>query len=117
MERAGYRGHAGAARGAGQAARYATFLADAGQVMIAWGGPTGGRNRGHPGLLMEANSAKRLLSFSEWLPAEEAQYLDRDTFQLRQQGQSFNRTTRTLRGDHVEIEGARLRGRAMSRSA
>jgi signal transduction histidine kinase len=98
----------------GQAALFATFLAADRQVMVAWDGPTGSAEiEGDPGILLEANASRRLLAFSEWLPAEEAQYLERDTFCLRREGMSFSRAMRTLRGDHVEIEGRPVAGRAV----
>lgn len=97
-----------------QVERLSTFLASDRQVMIVWGAPSGAAEiEGDPGLLIEANSAQRLLSFGEWLPGELAQKLDRETFRLRQEGISFSLATKTLAGDHVEIEGRPVAGRAV----
>lgn len=97
-----------------QVERLSTFLASDRQVMIVWGGPSGAAEiEGDPGILIEANSAQRLLSFAEWLPGELAQRLDRETFRLRQEGIAFSLTTKTLAGDHVEIEGRPVAGRAV----
>ncbi|PPD16282.1 MAG: two-component sensor histidine kinase [Methylobacterium sp.] len=98
----------------GHATRLATFLAADRQVMIAWGSPSGEAEiEGDPGLLLEATASPRLLSFSEWLPADEAQSLEREAFRLRQEGRSFSRAIRTLLGEHVEIEGRPVAGRAV----
>jgi signal transduction histidine kinase len=97
-----------------QVERLSTFLATDRQVMIVWGAPSAAPEiEGDPGALIEANSAQRLLSFSEWLPGELAQKLDRETFRLRQEGIAFALTTKTLAGDHIEIEGRPVAGRAV----
>lgn len=97
-----------------QVDRLSTFLSSDRQVMIVWGAPSGTPEiEGDPGVLIEANSAQRLLSFSEWLPGELAQTLDRETFRLRQEGIAFALTTKTLSGDHIEIEGRPVAGRAV----
>ncbi|CAN1486803.1 HATPase domain containing protein [Rhabdaerophilaceae bacterium] len=98
----------------GQVDRLATFLATDRQVMISWGGPTGNPEiEGDPGVLVEANSPQRLLSFAEWLPQDEAQRLDRDVFHLRTEGTSFSLQSQTIRGDAIEIEGRPIAGRAV----
>lgn len=97
-----------------QVARLSTFAESDRRVMIVWDAPSGEAEiEGDPGMLLEANSVRRLLSFSEWLPGDFAQRLDREVLSLRQQGVPFSLTARTRAGDHVEIEGRPVAGRAV----
>lgn len=94
--------------------RASLFLMADHRLIIAWGGPEGEPEfEGDAGLVLEANSPQRTLSFSEWLNMEDARRLDRHVMQLRTDGTAFSMVLTTLQGESVEIEGQPIAGRAV----
>ncbi len=90
------------------------FLAADRQLLVAWNGPKGEPEfEGDPGVVIETTTPQRALSFSDWLPPEDARRLDQKVLQLRSDGTGFSEQVKSLRGDYVEIDGRPVSGRAV----
>lgn len=90
------------------------FLAADRQLLVAWNGPGGEPEfEGDPGIVVETTSPHRVLDFGEWLPPETARWLDTKVMDLRSEGAAFSEQVKSLRGDHVEIDGRPVAGRAV----
>ncbi len=97
-----------------QVERSHLFLAADRQLLLAWNGPKGEPEfEGDPGIIVETTSAQRVLAFGEWLAPEDARRLDARVMQLRTEGTAFSEQVKSQRGDHVEIEGRPVAGRAV----
>lgn len=97
-----------------QVERSSLFLTADRQLLVAWNGPKGEPEfEGDPGIIMETTTPQRVLDFGEWLPPEDARRLDQKVLQLRSEGAAFSEQLKSLRGDHVEIEGRPVAGRAV----
>lgn len=90
------------------------FLAADRQVLIAWNGPRGEPEfEGDTGLVVETTTPQRILAFGEWLNQDDARRLDQKVLQLRSEGTAFMEHVKSLRDDHVEIDGRPVAGRAV----
>lgn len=97
-----------------QVERSSLFLTADRQLLVAWNGPKGEAEfEGDPGIVIETTTPQRVLAFGEWLGAEDARRLDHKVLQLRSEGAAFSEALKSLRGDHVEIEGRPVAGRAV----
>jgi len=97
-----------------QVERSHLFLASDRQLLIAWNGQTGEPEfEGDPGIILETTAPQRVLAFGDWLPDEDARRVDHRLMALRASGVAFSEQLRSLRGDHVEIEGRPIAGRAV----
>ncbi len=97
-----------------QVERSHLFLASDRQLLVAWNGQTGEPEfEGDPGIILETTVPQRVLAFGDWLPEEDARRVDHRLMALRSSGTAFSEQLRSLRGDHVEIEGRPIAGRAV----
>ncbi|KAF0231651.1 MAG: multi-sensor signal transduction histidine [Beijerinckiaceae bacterium] len=97
-----------------QVERSHLFLSADRQMLVAWNGPKGEAEfEGDPGIVLETTTPHRVLAFSDWVGAEDARHLEQQVLQLRSEGTGFSMQVRSLRGDHVEIEGRPVAGRAV----
>lgn len=96
------------------AERASLFLSNDRQFLIAWNGPSGEPEfDGDPGIVIDAATPQRVLDFAEWLDHDSARRIERVVMQLRSEGSAFAEQMRSRRGDHVEIEGRPVAGRAV----
>ena len=97
-----------------QVERSNLFLTADRQLLVAWSGPKGEPEfEGDPGIVLETTTPQRVLAFGDWLAPEDARRLDHKVMQLRSEGVAFSEQVNSLRGDHVEIEGRPVAGRAV----
>ena len=86
------------------------------QLVVSWSGRDGEPAfEGDPTVVGEAANARRALAFGSWLAAADAAALERALEKLRQRGEGFHLTLRTLRQRFVEAEGRTVTGRALLR--
>ncbi len=86
------------------------------QVVIAWDARSEDPEvLGDPGVVNSVPVARRILAFSTWLEADQAQAMERAVEALRSRGQSFALALTTLLGRHIEAEGRAIGGRAVLR--
>jgi signal transduction histidine kinase len=86
------------------------------QVVIAWDARSEDPEvLGDPGVVNSVPVARRILAFSTWLDADQAQAMERAVEALRSRGQSFALAVTTLLGRHIEAEGRAIGGRAVLR--
>lgn len=97
-----------------QVERSHLFLASDRQLLVAWNGQTGEPEfEGDPGIILETTVPQRVLAFGDWLADGDARRVDHRLLALRSSGAAFSEQLRSLRGDHVEIEGRPIAGRAV----
>lgn len=97
-----------------QVERSNLFLTADRQLLVAWTGPRSEPEfEGDPGIIMETTTPQRVLAFGDWLASEDARRLDHKVMQLRSEGTAFSEQVNSLRGDHVEIDGRPVSGRAV----
>lgn len=98
-----------------RAERANLFLAADRQFMATWHGLREHEVEfaGDPSIALETTNPARVLTFREWLAPEDAQLLDQRLHLLRQEGQRFSLAFRTLTGEHVDVEGRPVAGRAV----
>ncbi|HEX8168046.1 MAG TPA: PAS-domain containing protein [Beijerinckiaceae bacterium] len=86
------------------------------QLVVSWSGrdaePT---FEGDPTVVGEAANARRALAFGSWLSSSDAGALEKAIERLRERGEGFHLTLRTLRQRFVEAEGRTVSGRALLR--
>src|SRR5215207_8967996 len=86
------------------------------QLVVSWSGRDGEPAfEGDPTVVGEAANARRALAFGSWLAAVDATALERALEKLRERGEGFHLTLRTLRQRFVEAEGRTVTGRALLR--
>ncbi|RDI62483.1 sensor histidine kinase [Microvirga subterranea] len=86
------------------------------QLLISWQGRDGEpRFQGDPSIVSEGSTAKRALAFGAWLAPSDAAAVDGALEQLKQRGESFRLTARTLSGRFIDVEGRTIGGRAILR--
>src|SRR5215207_386202 len=86
------------------------------QLVVSWSGRDGEPAfEGDPTVVGEAANARRALAFGSWLAAADAAALERALEKLRERGEGFHLTLRTLRQRFVEAEGRTVTGRALLR--
>ncbi|HEY8007230.1 MAG TPA: ATP-binding protein [Methylocella sp.] len=96
--------------------RYGILLGAEHQVIAVWADPGEEPDiEGDLELAGDRASAQRLLAFGSWLPAEQAQTVEKSLARLRAVGQSFRLTDTSLDGRHLEIEGRPIAGVAVLR--
>ncbi len=92
------------------------FLSSEAQILVAWSAshlePDIG---GDFSILGDATEQQRLLAFGTWLPADQAQELDRAVETLRARGEGFRLSLTNLQGRCLEAEGRAVGGRAVLR--
>lgn len=86
------------------------------QLLVSWQGRDGEpRFQGDPSIVSEGSTAKRALAFGAWLAPSDAAAVDGALEQLKQRGESFRLTARTLSGRFIDVEGRTIGGRAILR--
>ena len=86
------------------------------QLVVSWSGRDGEPDfEGDPTVVGEAANARRALAFGSWLAAVDATALERALEKLRERGEGFHLTLRTLRQRFIEAEGRTVIGRALLR--
>jgi signal transduction histidine kinase len=86
------------------------------QLIVTWSGrDSEPRFEGDASFLAGAAPPRRALAFGSWLAAAEAAALDSALGQLRERGEGFQLTVRTLQDRFVEVEGRTVGGRALLR--
>jgi signal transduction histidine kinase len=86
------------------------------QILVSWSGRDGEpRFDGDPTIAGDGATVKRILAFGSWLAPADAAAVESALEQLRQRGESFRLTARTLTRSYVEIEGRTIGGRAILR--
>jgi signal transduction histidine kinase len=86
------------------------------QLLVSWGGRDAEPAfEGDPTVVGEAANPRRALAFGSWLAAADASALEKAIERLRERGEAFGLTLRTLRQRYVEAEGRTVSGRALLR--
>jgi signal transduction histidine kinase len=86
------------------------------QLLVSWQGRDGEpRFQGDPTIVADGSTAKRALAFGAWLAPSDAAAVDGALEQLKQRGESFRLTARTLTGRFIDVEGRTIGGRAILR--
>ncbi|MCB5174958.1 MULTISPECIES: sensor histidine kinase [Microvirga] len=86
------------------------------QLLVSWQGRDGEpRFEGDPSIVSDGANAKRALAFGAWLAPSDAAAVETSLEQLRQRGESFRLTVRTLTGRFIDAEGRTIGGRAILR--
>lgn len=92
------------------------LLAAEPQIVIAWGGRSGEPEiEGDLSVVGDVPIARRVLGFGSWLPAAQAQAMDTAVDRLKQRGEAFRMTVRSVGGRILEAEGRPVMGRAVLR--
>lgn len=92
------------------------LLAAEPQVIVAWGGRGGEPEiEGDLSLVADALTPRRILGFGSWLPPAEAQALEAAVDRLKQRGEAFRVTLKSVGGRILETEGRPVMGRAVLR--
>ena len=92
------------------------FLSAEPQIVIAWSSANGEPDiEGDVTLVTDAPTARRVLGFGSWLPAQAAQEFEQYVDKLRERGEGFRLHLTTNAGRHVEAEGRAVGGRAVLR--
>ncbi|PSC03352.1 two-component sensor histidine kinase [Alsobacter soli] len=92
------------------------LLAAEPQVVIAWGGRSGEPDiEGDVSIVGDMPVARRVLGFGSWLPPAQAQAVEQAVDRLKQRGESFKMTVRSVGGRILEAEGRPVMGRAVLR--
>jgi signal transduction histidine kinase len=86
------------------------------QLLVSWTGRDGEpRFEGDPSLAGDGATVKRVLAFGSWLAPADAAAIDAALDHLRERGEGFRLTARTLARTFVDIEGRTMGGRAILR--
>lgn len=86
------------------------------QLLVSWQGRDGEpRFEGDPSIVGENAPAKRALAFGAWLLPVDAAAVEAALDRLKQRGEIFRLTTRTLDGRFIDAEGRTIGGRAILR--
>ncbi|MCB8819490.1 sensor histidine kinase [Microvirga rosea] len=86
------------------------------QLLVSWyGRDAEPRFEGDPSIIGNGAPAKRALAFGAWLAPTDAATIDGALEQLRQRGESFRLTARTLANRFLDVEGRTVGGRAILR--
>ncbi|MBZ6077507.1 sensor histidine kinase [Microvirga puerhi] len=86
------------------------------QLLVSWQGRDAEpRFEGDPSIIGSGAPAQRALAFGAWLAPADAAALDSALEQLRQRGESFHLTARSLANRFLDVEGRTVGGRAILR--
>ena len=86
------------------------------QILVSWNGrDSEPRFEGDPSIAGDGATVKRILAFGSWLAPADAAALDTALDHLRQRGETFRHTARTLARTFVDVEGRTIGGRAILR--
>jgi signal transduction histidine kinase len=92
------------------------LMASERQLIVSWSGRDGEpRLEGDPTIAGEGATVKRVLAFGAWLAPIDAAALESAIEALRERGEGFRLTARSLAHSFVEVEGRTLGGRAILR--
>ncbi len=86
------------------------------QLIVSWNGRDAEpRFEGDPTVLGEGASVRRALAFGAWLAPADAAALEAALERLKERGEGFRLTGRTMAGGFMDIEGRTVSGRALLR--
>ncbi|WP_230529870.1 PAS domain-containing sensor histidine kinase [Microvirga roseola] len=86
------------------------------QLLVSWNGRGGEpRFEGDPSIVGENAPAKRALAFGTWLAPGDAATVESALEQLKQRGEIFRLTARTVGSRFIDVEGRTIGGRAILR--
>jgi signal transduction histidine kinase len=86
------------------------------QLLVSWQGRDGEpRFEGDPSIVADNAPAKRALAFGAWLAPGDAAAVETALDQLKQRGEIFRLTARTLTNRFIDVEGRTIGGRAILR--
>ncbi len=92
------------------------FMSGERQVIVAWGASHGEPEiEGDVRMVIGAGGTRRVLGYTQWLPAADAQRLEQAVERLRQRGEGFQLSADGADGKRLEIEGRAVAGRAVMR--
>ncbi len=92
------------------------FMSGERQVVVAWGASHGEPEiEGDVRMVIGAGGTRRVLGYTQWLPAADAQRLEQSVERLRQRGEGFQLSADGADGKRLEIEGRAVAGRAVMR--
>jgi len=92
------------------------FMSGERHVVVAWESPKSEPDiEGDVSLLIGAGGPRRILGFSQWLPADDVKRLEQSVERLKTNGEGFSFSADTSAGQHVEIDGRAVAGRAVMR--
>jgi signal transduction histidine kinase len=96
--------------------RAALLVGSERQLLVSWSGRDGEPQfDGDPSIAGENATVRRALAFGAWLLPADAASLERSLESLRERGESFSLTVRTLSDGFLEAEGRTIGGRAILR--
>jgi signal transduction histidine kinase len=92
------------------------LMASERQLIISWNGrDREARFEGDPTIAGEGATGKRVLAFGAWIVPGDAAVLESALEALRQRGEAFRFTVRSLAHSFIDVEGRTLGGRAILR--
>jgi signal transduction histidine kinase len=92
------------------------LMASERQLIISWNGrDKEARFEGDPTIAGEGATGKRVLAFGAWIAPADAAVLESALESLRQRGEAFRFTVRSLAHSFIDVEGRTLGGRAILR--
>ncbi len=92
------------------------FMSGERQVIVAWGASNGEPEiEGDVRMVIGVGGTRRVLGYTQWLPAPEAERLEMAVDRLRQRGEGFQLSADGDDGKRLEIEGRAVAGRAVMR--
>ncbi|QFU17930.1 sensor histidine kinase [Microvirga thermotolerans] len=92
------------------------FMGSERQLLVSWQGRDAEpRFEGDPSIVGDGAPAQRALAFGAWLAPADAATLDAALERLRQRGETFRLTARSLANCFVDVEGRTVGGRAILR--
>lgn len=96
--------------------RSALLLAADPQIIVIWSDPRGEPTMSGDLTLMTGGHARvRVLNFESWLPSAEAKTMERAVAALKDRGEPFRRTVKTLHNTVFDCEGRAMAGQAVLR--
>jgi len=92
------------------------FMAGERHVIVAWGASNGEPEiEGDVRLVIGAGAPRRVLGYTQWLPAPDARRLEQAVERLRQRGEGFQISADGAEGKRLEVDGRAVAGRAVMR--
>jgi signal transduction histidine kinase len=92
------------------------FMSGERHVVLVWRNASGDPEiEGDVSLIVGAGAPRRILGFTQWLPAGDAKRLEQLTDKLKERGEAFSLSVDGTDGKRLEIEGRAVAGRAVMR--
>ncbi|MFM9972952.1 MAG: ATP-binding protein [Beijerinckiaceae bacterium] len=92
------------------------FMAGERHVVVAWRDASSDPEiEGDSSLIVGVGAPRRILGFTQWLPAQDAKRLELLVDKLKERGEAFSLSVDGTEGKHLEIDGRAVAGRAVMR--